>query len=196
MILTFDPVKHEYTLGGQPVPSVSKVLEPLYDFRFVSPEALERARKRGTAIHKTVELYELGRLNEETLHPSLAACLKQWLDFKQTMKYVPRRQEMQVYSEKFGYAGTYDGDGDMDGRPMLLDLKSGEKYEPHKVQTMAYKVAAVELGIITEDCARGSLYISEDQWEFEFHTNNGDRAAFLSLLTVLKWREHNGRGRR
>lgn len=196
MSLTFNAENHTYALDGQPVPSVSKVIEPLYDFRFVSPEALERARKRGTAIHKTIELFELGRLNRATLHPALEACLGRWIDFKQTMNYVPRRLEQQVFSKKFGYAGTYDGDGTMQGDEMLLDVKSGEVYEPHKVQTAAYKIAAVEQGFVTENCLRGSIYISEDSWEFQFHKIEGDRAAFLSLLTILKWRENNGRNRR
>lgn len=196
MILTFDPEKHEYALDGSPIPSVSKVIEPLYDFRFVSPENLERARQRGHAIHKTIELFEQNRLNFETLHPDLWKCLEQWMDFKEVTSFVPRRQEQMVYSEKYGYAGTFDTDGTMAGDEMLLDIKGGQKYEPHKIQTAAYKLAGVERGILTENCRRASLYITPDNWTLEFHRDEGERVVFLSLLTVLKWRMHNARNSR
>jgi hypothetical protein len=175
---------------------VSTIVDPLYDFRFVKPEDLEKARRRGTAIHKTVELYELGRLNESTLHPFLAGCLKQWLDFRKTMQYVPKLLEQQVHSEKWGYAGTFDNAGMMAGTEYLLDLKGGQKYEPHKVQTAGYKIAGVERGIISESALRASLYLDDGGWEIEYHRNEGDRAVFLSLLTIHKWREQNVRARK
>lgn len=194
MSLVFNEQDHTYKLNGVLIPSVSTLLDPLYDFRFVSQENLEKARKKGKAIHRTIELYEKGTLDQDTLHPFLASCLKQWIDFKQVMGYVASISEHMVHSDQFGYAGTLDGGGKMGDFEMLLDVKSGSKYEPHKLQTMGYKIAAVERKILSESCKRGSIYIDHDSWDFEYHHDEGgDRAAFLSLLTIHKWRQKNVR---
>ena len=89
MKVAFDEPSHTYTLDGHPAPGVSSILEPAYDFRFVKEDDLIRTRELGKKVHKTVELFELGRLNRETLHPFLADHLKQWIAFKNDMGYVP-----------------------------------------------------------------------------------------------------------
>lgn len=192
MRVRFDPEAHAYTLDGNAVPSVSGIIMPAYDFRFVKPEVLERAAALGSMVHKTVELFERGTLNLDTLHPFLHDHLKQWLRFKDECNFTYVRGEHIVYSEKYQYCGTYDCDGRFSDSQVLLDIKTGSKYEPHKLQTAGYKIAAVEMGILQQDCRRASLYLDRKGYELSFHQRDTqDVPAFLGLRTFERWERDN-----
>ena len=184
---------HRYELDGIVIPSVSKILERMCDFRFVKEADLERSRRRGKAIHKTIEMYELDTLEQSTLSPFLQRCLANWIDFKKDCEYEVVHTERLVHSSSFGYAGTLDSGGILRRKDTLLDMKSGAVYPWHKLQTMGYKIAGVERGIMTNTTNRASLYIDDQEWQIQYHDNDGgDRAAFLSLLTIYKWEIANG----
>lgn len=55
--LTFDEFTHTYRLNELIIPSVTTVMKLLSDdfYRAVDPDVLERAARRGTAIHNAVE---------------------------------------------------------------------------------------------------------------------------------------------
>ena len=56
----FDESKHEYTVNGKVLPSVTQLLKKhgiASDYSFVDKEVLEMSAKRGTAIHKEIEVY-------------------------------------------------------------------------------------------------------------------------------------------
>ena len=57
--LTFEEERHLYRLDGLEVPSVTTLMKPLSSdfYSTVDPEVLNRAAKRGTAIHNAVENY-------------------------------------------------------------------------------------------------------------------------------------------
>lgn len=185
---------HSYRIDGKDVPSVSKILEALYDFRFVKDADLKAASDRGKKVHKTIELAEQGRLNEATLHPFLAAHLDSWRTFCADFKFTPKHHEVVVHSKKYGLAGTYDVDGEMeDDGTWLIDIKTGLVYPAHKLQTAAYKKMAVDGGVLPPETKRASVYLFEDGYDVKFHTNPIDEAAFLSLLTVHHWKAHHGK---
>ena len=54
--LQFDEDKHEYLLNGKSLPSVTKLLDT-GEYNNVDPDVLNRARERGTEIHKELEEY-------------------------------------------------------------------------------------------------------------------------------------------
>lgn len=190
MKIVFNAADHTYTLNGVSVPSVSTIIMPAYDFRFVSAEAMAKASKHGTMVHKTVELFERGTLNLDTLHPFLSDHLKQWQKFKNECQFTYLRGEQLVASERHQYCGTYDCDGLLGDSELLLDLKTGQKYPPHALQTAGYKTAAIEMGLLPPDIRRGSLYLSRDSYELSFHTKDTqDVPAFLGLRTFRRWKE-------
>jgi hypothetical protein len=199
-VIGFDAATHRYTLDGMPVPGVSEVLTPAYDFRFVDAGAMERARDLGTKVHRTVELFEQGTLNLATLHPVLLAHLDQYRRFKDDFRYVSLGQEVKVASRRHRYCGTLDNWGRFEpaqaGEPeeyALPDIKTGAIYAPHKLQTAAYKLAAVEMGFLPKTAKRLSVYLAEDQYEVRWHTHNAiDEAAFVALRTFHHWSEHHG----
>ena len=57
--LTFEEERHLYYLNGLEVPSVTTLMKPLSSdfYSTVDPEVLNKAAKRGTAIHNAVENY-------------------------------------------------------------------------------------------------------------------------------------------
>lgn len=201
MNITFDEASHSYTLDGRPVPGVTSILDPMYDFRFVDPAAMEAARDFGTKVHRTVELSELGALNRKSLAPELEARLVQWERFKHDMGYLPAGGEVRVGSRKYSYCGTLDNHGlllaqteaDPPERSLLLDLKTGAEYPAHKLQTAGYWIAAVEMGLLPDSTIRASVYLDEDGYRFRFHPHRQDIPTFLSLLTIAHWKAHYGK---
>lgn len=198
--IDFDPVAHKYRLDGAAVPGVSEILDHAYDFRFVDPDAMERARDLGKKVHKTIELFEDGVLDRATLHPSLDNHLKQWERFKDDFLFLPIAHELIVGSRKHKFCGTLDChglllprvDGDEE-EPLLLDVKTGEEYAPHKLQTAAYKIAAVEQGILPASTKRASLYLDEEGYAIRWHKGPMDEVAFISLSTFRHWELHYGK---
>jgi hypothetical protein len=74
--LKFVESTHSYYLDGEPLPSVSKVKEPLTDFLMVDPAVLDRAAKFGTAVHRMCELYLADDLDYSSLDEPLLGCLE------------------------------------------------------------------------------------------------------------------------
>lgn len=73
--LVFDAEKHLYFYKGEPLPSVSRVKEPLTDFSMVAPDVMLRAQRFGTALHKMCELYLADDLDYGSLDEPLLGCL-------------------------------------------------------------------------------------------------------------------------
>lgn len=70
--LSFDEAHHIYRLNGLAIPSVTTLMKPLSDdfYRTVDPEVLDRAAKRGTAIHNAVRTTRSSAL--EDISPAYA----------------------------------------------------------------------------------------------------------------------------
>ena len=67
MKIDFDEEKHEYSVDGVRVPSVSEILAPLSADRYadLNPWMLKAAAARGTAVHEACELIDYGVEPEE-----------------------------------------------------------------------------------------------------------------------------------
>lgn len=194
MSLTFNEERHEYRWNGNVVPSVTKVIEPAYDFRFVKPEVLEAAAKLGTAVHKTIVLAEAGRLDEARTPDRLLLFLKQWRDFCRECDYKPIDMGQRMFSQRYGVAGTDDTFGILSGGHIVLDIKTGQEYDPHKMQTAGYKELRIENGFTDAvEARRGSLYLDEEGFRLVFHRDLEDRADFLASLRIYNRRLRNGK---
>lgn len=187
-VVTFDEATHTYRMDGIVVPSVTQCLEPCHDFRFVNPKDLERAQIMGRKVHKTVELYELGRLDIGSLHHALAAHLEQWIKAKEFLKIDVISTERMVYSSARRYAGTMDIHCRIAGEEHIIDIKSGARMKPHALQTAGYKYASVEMGVVGKDCKRGCIYLTPEDWRIEYHSGLNDELVFLSLLNYSRWK--------
>lgn len=200
--LSFDEAAHRYTLDGAPVPSVTPLIEKAHDFRHVKEEDLERARDYGTKVHKTIELAEAGRLDESSLHPALANPLAGWRRWKKDFRFRPFTLERRVASRRYSYAGTIDvlgvlyDENDVAECALLADVKTGSPYLAHRAQTAGYLCAAEEIGLLPAGKnKRGCLYLNanDDSYDWHWHSNPLDAAAFHSLRTLYHWEQHHGK---
>ena len=144
-MIEFNQEKHEYKLNGVVTPSVTQILREVFGFKYgnVSPEVLERARAKGSAVHEEIEKYiktgELG-FSEE------------FLAFKKEYDSL----ELKAYNNEFyvgyeGLNGNFCGTVDLlllDG--VLVDFKTSKVLD--KVGTTRqlnmYRRALIDKGVL------------------------------------------------
>lgn len=191
----FDEASHCYTLAGAVLPSVTTVLKPLYDFRFVNPEVLAAKAAIGTAVHRAAELLDMDDLDEESddgraaLAP-IAGYLDGYKRFLSDKKPIVLENETRLYHPAHLYAGTIDRRYELEGDVWDVDLKSTVAMSPVVgIQTAAYSEMFKANGHKAK-ARRGALQLFPDGkyklWEFK---DPGDFAVFLSLLTVQRFKE-------
>ena len=127
--LIFFDDRHEYQVDGEIVPSVSEIL------RFISREVygdvtqfrLDHAADRGHNVHSACE--QLDRFGSAEIDAEIEPYINAYIQFRKDHKPVWGKIEYAMYSSEFGYAGTIDRQGVMDGKPVILDIKSSYKVE-------------------------------------------------------------------
>lgn len=107
-MLTFDEAPHRYYWNGTPVPSVTQIIAPLTSYAMVPADALELARQKGQAVHKLVELWAAGDLDEATLPEWMLPVYEWWLKFVSDSGIEILASERKVYHPTYRYAGTLD----------------------------------------------------------------------------------------
>jgi hypothetical protein len=194
MQLQFDEAAHKYTLGGKTLPSVTQVLGPLTDYTVVDSDALEIARQKGVAIHKMVELYCVGDLDEESLPEWLKPVLKAWKQFVANTGFQVDGSEVRSHHPIFGYAGTFDLTGTVKtkkGFPRwLVDIKRS-LYAGRVIglQLAGYKKIWEydHKGQVINN--RFALVLGENgQYRLTEFADPKDENVFLAALTMHKWR--------
>jgi len=170
-MLIFDEATHTYTLNGKRLPSVTQILKPLYDFSMVPADVLKRAGEFGTAVHKTVELYLLGDLDEEALDEGLKgplAAFKDW-EISEGILVLPSDNiEVIGFHRKLLYAGTPD----IETESVIIDLKS----RPVNMVTDPLQLAAYDhLG--NGNRARYVLELKQDGTYVFTHVNPTKKAS-------------------
>lgn len=189
--LVFDEEQHTYCLDGRAVPSVTTVLKPATpDFeKYFTPES----RARGQRVHRMVNYDIEGTLDVGALDDELLSYYEAWQSFRLGTNFVPELSEQPVFYESFGYAGTLDLYGLLDGKPALIDIKTGVVTRTAKAQTMAYKMAASYMGIIPHITRRFVLDLKPGRAQLskEHTANKSDQRTFMNFLYVLDY--NNGR---
>lgn len=190
-MIQFDEAKHEYRLEGALLPSVTQILEPLVDFSGIPSAVLNRARERGTAVHRACELYLLGDLDEASLDEEIAPYYYQFRRFLRESGFRAHQSEMLVWSERYRYAGTLDLAGDLRKRLVLIDIKTPITM-PRSTgpQTAAYEAAYREREGIDprKKIRRFGLKLRPEKYELVPFDSERDMSVFLSMLTVHRWK--------
>jgi hypothetical protein len=197
--LSFDALAHSYTLDGQPVPNVTRILSTagLVDLSRVPPQVLERKRQLGRAIHRACELHDLDLLDDASVSPEVRPYLDAWVEWKAMTHYEPLLSEYRVYSERYGYAGTFDRLGLIQGRQVLIDIKSSAVVGPAVgPQTAGYLRAAREMGIVgrAESVDRYAVLLN-GKGTARMHKldDEADERVFLAALQLSMWKKkHSG----
>ena len=122
-LLFFDEC-HKYTLDGEELPSVSQLT------RFISREIygdvgqfnLDRAAERGTSVHKATEL--LDKYGTAEIDEDIAPYLQAYIVFRKEHKCEWQKIEYATHHPDNLYAGTLDRVGTIDGKLVVLDIKT------------------------------------------------------------------------
>ena len=135
----FDPTTHVYTTDyGSEVPSVTQrikrggLLGPAAQFYS------DESAFRGDAIHGACDDRDHGRDVTAFLKGEYGGYLTSYIRWCEAMEPVWTSIETPQYSPRYQTAGTADRVGTINGRPVVLDLKSGGKASWHGVQVAFY----------------------------------------------------------
>lgn len=191
-MLTFDAATHTYAYAGKPVPGVTMVLSQVQDFSMVALEVLKRKQQIGTALHQAIEYGD--DLDPDTLDELVVPYYGAWRKFMVDTGYQPLRNEQQIYSPRYGYAGTFDTIGRLGRRDVLIDYKSAWDLHPAVgLQTSAYLNAAAEMQICEPSLLRFALQLrGNGTYRLEPLTDPTDFSVFLALLSLWNWRQRHG----
>lgn len=207
MKIDFDEEKHEYSVGGVKIPSVSEILAPLSAERYgeINPWMLKVAAAKGTAVHEACALIDYGI--EPEYDPEIAGYLYayetfliehtvDWESIESIVYYLRTPDELPLY------AGTLDRYGKVDGFRAVVDIKtyaslSTDAQLAASCQTALYKDAIYEGS--QEDFMpidRYILHLRKDgtyrlvnlqKWDNEHGFNS--RECAWSLYSVWAWKD-------
>lgn len=200
-MLTFDEAAHRYYWNGAPVPNVTGIIAPLTSYAMVPADALELARQKGTHVHKMVELWAAGDLDEAALPDWMRPVYEWWLKFVADSGIEIIASERKVYHPAYRYAGTLDlkcrlrgfsGIGIVDvkrsflaGGAIGLQTAAYQEAENHGVKLRADRVhwrAALRL---REDAPYRLINDRDDPDVF----GKDDFQVFAAQLILNRWKE-------
>lgn len=198
-MIIFNEEAHTYTLDGKPVPNVTSILKPLTNYGNIPAGILERARQKGVAIHKMVELDCHDELDVDTLPEWMERAYKEWCKFKQTYQFECLESERLRYHPEYNYCGTQDLYG-------LMVIKQGKK----EVQVEAdidikrslaaggiigYQLAAYQEARTYEvinKASRFALVLREDKpFKLQEYKDENDIISFLTCLEFYRLKERH-----
>lgn len=195
---TFEEASHTYRVDGQIVPSVTQILHRLSAeaYRFVDKDLMEDAALLGTAAHKMIELDLRDDLDPDTLSDGLQVYYTAWQNFRQLSGFRMVLSEQRVYSARYGYCGTLDLAGWLNGRFAIIDAKrTAQVPRTAGPQTAAYSLALCEQQPdlfeqpgSNPDADRFALHLRADgTWRLVPFTNKSDLRVFLACKTLNDW---------
>ncbi len=190
-MLKFDETAHKYFLNGLELPSVTRILSDagLVDARWFD----DWSRDRGRAVHKAIELYNNDDLIEEGLDPVIVPYLEAWKEFQRQTKCVITHSELQVHSELYGYAGTLDISGTINGKSVIIDIKSGAVGITTGLQLAGYALTFPNYYGIER---YGLRLQPNGKQSIKPFTDRNDFPVWQSFVACHHWRENNLKGRK
>ena len=122
--LLFDEDKHEYSVDGIKLPSVTEIVSPFTFSKYrVDAAVVNQAAYRGKIIHEVCADYDMGAYTDGVLlNPEIASYLKAWIDF--CHDYKPEWLLVEQAMACNDFAGTVDRVGIIDGNPCIVDIKT------------------------------------------------------------------------
>lgn len=198
MALEFNPETHTYLLDDKRIPSVTQALTHISGYGNDIPQhVMEQARQRGTAVHRAIELWNQGDLDEFSLHEDLVGYVFAYQAFAKTTGFKPTEQELLVHSEKLRFAGTLDllGKDFTTKFDAIVDIKTTATKMPSVGPQLAgYEIALRELRRINRGrtIKRYGLLLRKDgTFDLDEYKGNNDKIVFLACLTVTKFLENH-----
>ena len=167
---------------------MTTLMKPLSSdfYSTVDPEVLNKAAKRGTAIHNAVENY--AKFGIEDIPPVYAGYFEGFRDWWNSRKPEVLATETKVYHKILRYAGTVDLLCIINGRLTLVDYKTSAQVNSKlcAVQLEAYDRAWESHDIKVDD--RLILHLSKKGYqEVKFSRSGKCWSVFSSLMTIKNY---------
>jgi len=188
--LIFNSDRHEYSIQYDPkkpivIPSVTQLLQygHIVDSTFIAPHyAID-----GSEMHTMTELIDQC-LYEDTLTDSrVHAALVGYELFLQDHDVLWEQTEQITFHEELFYAGTKDRLGIIDGKRMLVDLKSGHRYRWHVIQLAAYLMCEPDPVDVADLYLGTGDYTYYDKWTED---DIVESANLFRSIAKLWWYNH------
>lgn len=178
---------HIYAVKGQPVPSVTTIINDVFPELYANTHTF--ALERGSAVHRAMHLHVQGLLDEASLTPYTEGFVRAGQKFLAESDIEIYATEEIVYNTDWGYAGTLDVRGVMDGAKVIVDWKTGNPGWQGGLQTAAHAAA---LGI-PRTYGRMCVWLREDgSYKAIEYTDEGtDLQDFLAALRVYNRRRRS-----
>lgn len=140
----------------------------------------------GTAVHEYIQADLEGEwLLPELWDKEVAQCVEQYLAFRTEHTVEPYFVETTLWSEKYGYAGTADFIGLIDGEMWSLDNKTSKSTWPeHEYQIAALENCDYALVEVPEGTPESVEYVNpkkESSWWLKTEIPKIERRGFLHL---------------
>jgi hypothetical protein len=152
---------------------------------------VEWGRARGKAVHKAIELYEAGELDETSLHPDVHGHFQSYLAFKEDTGYSPSANELPVFHDGHRYRGTLDSYGYLTrngkwGSLVIVDFKCSTKPD---LQSAAYQLAAYAEAIPGPGApfVEARLVVQLNKDKYKIHDVTSEKATEIFLAAVKVW---------
>lgn len=182
MILTFDEATHTYKAEGRVIPSVTEILkdEGFIDTAFFT----DYGRQRGKLAHLAIHLLDMGELDEESLDPVLSPYVEAWKRFRADTDITIIESEVPILDPLKRYAGTPDKIVMLDGKPSVLDLKTGIVAPWVRLQLCAYGEAKTVY-------RRAAVQLNDDgTYKMHCYSDRQDFAIWNATLAVYWWKRN------
>lgn len=195
-MLDFDAETHTYHLDGIRVPSVTQIVNAVVPFGFaIDPWYL----KRGTALHRAIDLFHAGRLDETTIDESYAGKFDAYQKFRAETKCETAASEIALGSKRYMFAGTLDAILMFDGCDLVLGDWKGSVTPSADLQLGGYSILLKESGEkIFSGVNRGVGVQLNDDGSYKcrwIDSLKKQERYFLACLTVYNWMVETGKAK-
>lgn len=164
----YDEETHTYYVDGEEKPSVTEIAKPISFERLnnLPKHILEKARKRGDAVHEIAEEYLLvGELDFDDIEQDYMPYIEQFIEWVFTYKPKVLYTEYKMFSPEF--AGTCDLICELDGKTIIVDYKTTSAIDRKSlsVQLEGYSRLCELYGIKIDEC--WYLHLKKDTYVFK-----------------------------
>lgn len=185
--ITFKADGHTYTVNSVDYPSVTRVIADSGMYGNAAAYFTEHSRERGAFVHQIIKYDVDGELDESSVDEALAGYFDAWKRFRAESGYEPEWCEKVLASTLYGFAGTVDHVGLLNGHPAIIDTKTGAVMPATAIQTGGYEILVKKPGI-----RRFGLQLMADgKYRLTEFRDRQDSKIFLAALSVYYWKRNN-----
>lgn len=155
--IDFDEEKHIYSVDGEEKPGVTAILSYITASHYgsINEAVLRQAALKGSEVHEACQLIDYGL--EVEVDPQIAPYVRAYCDFLND--YNPQWEDIEQrhYCQGGDFCGTVDRMGYIDGKRVVLDLKTTAS--PTKENYVSYTSQLFAYSLFYDDWAKMKRYI-------------------------------------